>query len=275
MITLYIQKLEQIIADMQAATTGVSPPEYDYQAWLEFLKQVCPESKLLAAISTKPDTPSPQLKNVTYSLQMFTDVREIMLLADTHEYPTWYIQPSYTGLILILEYEQDMLTNILFEDTGKWNELEIRSVTTIPKTIPGFSGKIRGTLHLAQAGYTADTEADSATTQIAIYENYLAGNTGYLLFTAQDLDMQGNFMEIMRTLEYFGLRIPEFVLFPTDRIPSIPSSTLETLFDNYMSKAGDSVKVDGLMIISDTPLKPPNNNVSTTRIVYRKPSIIN
>lgn len=90
MTTLYIERLEQIIGDMQAAL-----PKSDYLPWLYFLREVHPESVLL-----KTDDDVPQARELTEEIAQETvkecnDIREVMLLAEQNQYPTWFIQPNF------------------------------------------------------------------------------------------------------------------------------------------------------------------------------------
>ncbi len=78
-----------------------------------------------------------------------------------------------------------------------------------------------------------------------------------------------SFSQKMEFLKNAGLEVAEFVLFPTNKIPTISSSKLETFFQSYISKAQiQGLNVDGVVIISDTPLVPEDSRVHSMRISY-------
>lgn len=191
--------------------------ESDYFLWLDFLKKIHPESELLKEYA--PSTTEQKLSDSHNEIdpdfgkpiKQATDIREIMLLAEKQQYPTWFIQPKFTEETVVLEYEQ-----------GKQKTICERA--SIPKTIEGFTGKIIGQIH----------------------------PTGFI---AEDTNSSVNFLKKMELLETLHIKTPEFVLFPTSKIPTISSNKLEALLQTYTTEAQkEGLKVDGVVIVSDTPL---------------------
>lgn len=269
MIPTYTQKLEQIITEMQALSSNEEEKTQDIRVWLEFLKQIYPDSDLLKQFGPpKQDEPRAE-KKLTYRMQIYVDIREVMLLAESKGYPTWFIQPHFIGLSLILSYVDGELQQLIFEDVHDWQPLPIHELLSIPKVISGYTGEIRGVLHVVSLIPSDTPLEDTETIRATIYENYLSGNTKDLLFTAYDVNSKNNFLEAMHTLQNYGLDSPDFVLFPTDKIPTVSSSTLQLSLQNYISKARDSgLKVDGLVIVSDTSFMSTADTVSDNRILY-------
>lgn len=211
----YTEQLEHIIAEMKRAGPTVTASEY--QQWLAFLRSIHPESQLL-----KKKTATKQL----------TDIREVMLLAESANYPVWYIQPKLTGIVVQAKYKEGLLQSV----TSKQQTLEAKDLEGLPSNILEFSGTIKG------------TSSDR--------------------FIAFDVDVDLPFLQKMELLKNGGVATAEFVAFPTDRLPSISSSSLETFFHNYIQQAsvrGDPV--DGLVIISDVPLT--DGATEFTRMVYK------
>ncbi len=166
-------------------------------------------------------------------LQEYSDLREIMQLAALHKHPTWYIQPHFSGAPLQLNYENGQL-----KDTREG----------IPSNIPGLNGILRG-----------------------IWSNDSAANP---LFIAYDIDNDVSFLEKMELLKNTGFTTPDFALFPTDKLPAVSSSKLKTSLARFISTAQASwAKVDGVVIVSDTPLFGGNNNAMSKRIIF-KPNIL-
>lgn len=217
MISIHAQKLEKIIEEMES-------DDEEYQLWIDFLEKIYPDSKLI-------NSPSNSIKTDLLSpLQVYTDVREIMMLAEAQKYPTWFIQPKYSSNVII-EYENGEL-----KTTGI-NEV------ALPQAITNFTGKIAGF-------YDHSSNASK--------------------FIAHDLDHSLNFLDKISTLENHGFETTEYVLFPTEKIPTISSSKLETFFQNYISQARErNPLVEGLVIVSDIPLNLAENGANNTRIVYQ------
>ena len=85
-MTIYIERLEQIIRDMRTAL-----PENDSLPWFQFLREIHPESELLKV----EDEGAPQAREPTETTKPKEchDVRELMILAELNGYPTWSIHP--------------------------------------------------------------------------------------------------------------------------------------------------------------------------------------
>ncbi len=240
MINSYTQKLEQIIADMKV--TGTTVPDTEYQQWLAFLQAVHPESELLK-------------KRVV--IKQCTDIREIMMLAESHNYPTWFIQPKITGLAVTAEYENGSLKTI----AAKQQNLVVNKIDGLPPDIPEFNGKVKGVIYMKSK--TIEDNPSSG----AILEKYLEGQSDQLTFVAYDADKNTSFQNKMQLLESGGVAVGEYVAFPTSKIQSISSTNLETFFQNYIRQASESFPVDGLVIISDVPLD--DGDIQYNRVVYR------
>jgi hypothetical protein len=269
MIPTYTKKLEQIISEMQALSHNEQVVAQDMQVWLEFLKQIYPDSDLLKQITPTKYDQSRIEKTLNYRMQTYVDIREVMVLAESKGYPAWFIQPHLIGLNLVLTYVDGELQQLVFEDADNWEVLPIHELGSIPKVISGYTGHIRGVLHVASQIPSGIPLKDTETIRATIYESYLSGNGKDLLFTAYDVSTNHNFREAMHTLQNYGLHIPDFVLFPTDKIPTVSSSTLQLSLQNYISKARDSgLKVDGLVIASDSPLMSAVGMMSDNRILY-------
>lgn len=111
---------------------------------------------------------------------------------------------------------------------------------SIPKTLKGFTGKIHG--------------VSSANSQ----------------FIAHDINTVMPFLKKMEILKNYGFTTTEFVLFPTDKIPTISSSKLIASFQNYISKArSDGLSVDGVIVVSDVPLFPVDNELSSRKMLFQ------
>lgn len=277
MTQLYTQQLEQIISEMDTALSSGQAhiTNAEYEVWLEFLKRVHPESQLLSRSVTKalvsPDTNAHTAnKNSVPTLRQYSDIREIMMLAETKEYPTWFIQPSFVGLALTLTYENGDLQSITYTDSGNLQQLEIREVAGIPTRVADYTGTIQGVLYMSKEIYKTTGAEDRETAQVAAFQTYLSENTKDLKFNALDIDSTGGFLEKMRLLRLYGFNTPEYVLFPTSRLSTISSSKLETFFNSYIVKAeSNGYMIDGLVIISDTPLIEPNTEISSTHIIFK------
>ena len=124
-----------------------------------------------------------------------------------------------------------------YEEGQLKNVLQSSLVPDI-QTIEGFSGKISGQIYNSQ-------------------------------FLACDIDRHTEFLKKMKYLENFKLQIPEFVLFPTDKLQTVSSITLETVFHNYISKAQEQgLHVDGAVIVSDLPLFTEEDETNSRKIAF-------
>jgi hypothetical protein len=126
----YTQKLEQIILEIQESSPNETVGTTEYQLWLEFLRQIHPKSKLLQEVNMKGSI----IKENDFDkdIKCYSDIREIMMLAENKKYPTWFIQPKFEEPTMLLEYDQGALKN----DPGNLKD--------IPKSVPGFTGSISG-----------------------------------------------------------------------------------------------------------------------------------
>lgn len=213
MSNLYADMVEQIILEMKETLPHEEElsTTHEYFLWLDFLKKIKPQSSLL---NTKD--------GVT---KEYIDIREIMLLAETNNYPVWYIQPYFTEPVIDITYEQGELKNVDTKD-----DLDLSRVWDLPRHIPGFSGIVNGVLNTEQH------------------------------FVAYDLSLPMNFTAKMELLKNSGFTTCVHVLFPTNKIMSISSSALEASLIHFISQSLEQgLKVEGVRIISDTPLQPGNS----------------
>ncbi len=276
MTPTYAKKLEEIVSEMNLALQSgkVLIADTEYSQWFTFLKQVYPESALV----TVSKSPAPEHKSISedvvhqslvYELKVYDDIHEIMMLAEMQGYPTWFVQPHYIGLTVILKYEQGILTNITVENNGSLEQLELRTLNGIPQHIPEFTGNVKGVLHMSREEYVKQGTVYSETAQVAVYEAY-ESEYAKLSLKAVDVDSRTSFREKMSQLEQCGFTIAEYVLFPTSRLSTISSSKLETFFKSYLNKAhADGLWVDGLVIISDTHLVTTDDGISSSRVLYK------
>jgi hypothetical protein len=141
----YTDILEQIITEMKGALHSESTAviDSDYRQWLDFLRHVHPESKLLENDNEPEAVPVQNARDdpPTDGLKVYEDLREIIRLAATNNHPTWYIQPHFTGSIATFTYENGELQNAL-------------PINGVPKTIDGFSGTVNG-VWLSEQRYIA------------------------------------------------------------------------------------------------------------------------
>ncbi len=224
MINTYADLIEEIIIEMKASL----PKEehlligHEYFVWLDFLKKIKPNSKLLSL---------PQ-----GTIKEYTEIGEIMILAETNKYPVWHIQPHFTLPEIVITYEDGELQKVNSKDNINMSE-----VWDVPRHIPEFSGTVKGVLN------------DKKT------------------FFAHDLEMIGSFLQKMELLKNAGFTISEYVLFPTDKIASTSSNKLEASLVNFISKSCEAgLKVDGVVMVSDVSLLPGN----CTRLIF-KPKLEN
>jgi hypothetical protein len=250
MINSYTEIIEQIIVEMNASiSSGRNDVSHsEYLLWLTFLRQIHPDSDLLKVRIQTPMPREPNTSGLGKEQKQFSDVREIMILAETKKYPTWFVQPKFSKALL-LEYDHGELQNVFLKQNGNWEKTERDTITCIPKTIQEFSGTISGTCYQAEKGSQQ--------------------------FVANDVDRKIDFQKRMELLQNIGLTVAEFVLFPTDKIPTISSSKLEAFFRNYIAKAQEQgLLVDGVVIISDTMLVA-NEDKDSNRIAFSPTLIIN
>lgn len=271
MIHPYTKKLEALVAEMNIALQGdeVLISDTEYNQWLGFLKQVYPESELVAANTPQQTSVDALKESLAYNLKIYDDIHDIMMLAEIQKYPTWFVQPHLTGLTIILNYQFGKLISIAVEDNGRLESLELRTLDCIPQEATGLTGSVKGVLYLSKAEYIKCGATDSETAQVAVYEAY-ANNQALLAFRAFDIDSSAGFLDKMHLLDQYGFTPAEYVLFPTSRLSTISSSKLETFFKSFIAKTyAEGYLIDGLMIISDTGLIVPEESVSSTRVLYK------
>ncbi len=249
MINSYVAILEEIVLEMSTALSSGSKSVSDaeYLPWAQFLKQVHPGSHIFKekkreAVTTLESQVTESVSidtNFNKELKQFFDLREIMILAETNQYPIWFIQPKFNKELLV-EYENGGLKNTSVKRNGTWEKIGEHEEYGVPKDIKEFTGKIIGTWSENQQFIACDVEGDL------------------------------EFLEKMELIEKTGLSIAEFVLFPTDKIPTISSNKLATFFQNYLSKSKEQgLVVDGAVVISDTPLVVGDDHISSNRIVFK------
>jgi hypothetical protein len=235
------EKLEQIIMEMRAVLpTGDSVvPDTEYRLWLDFLKKVHPQSKLLENTEIIIE----ENFNFNTDLKHYSDVREIMILAETKQYPTWFIQPNFKEPIIILAYDKGELKNIYSQQANNLEKRGTTGIKDIPNTVKEFTGKIRG---------------------------IVSGKENNQSFIACDIENEMNFLQKMEFLESTGFKTADYILFPTDKITTISSDKLETSLQNYISTITPQhgVKVDGVIIISDGAIFTEEDKI-TRRIIFQ------
>jgi hypothetical protein len=233
MIYSHIEILKEIVLEMKSAITSGRQEisEDEYLLWVSFLKQVRPEN----------DQSKGKIENVAdEETKTFSDLREIMMLAEAAGYPTWHIQPKFSEE-LIAEYLDGELKNICVKKNGQMEKLNENDRWNIPEHVIDFTGKLFGTW---------------------------CEKEDKLQFVTYDTDQNMDFLDRMKWLESTGMNIAEYVLFPTDKIPTTPMSKLAALFQNYISKVREQgLKVDGVVIISNTPIIDGGKRLVSNRIV--------
>ena len=152
-----------------------------------------------------------------------------MLLAEKNKFPVLYIQPNFTKQEISLNYEQGELKKVEGETdmSGVWN---------LPRQLSEFSGVIKGII-------------DS--------------NNSFL---AYDVNIDGTFLQKIALLKNLDFITPEYALFPTAEINTVSSNKLENSLLNFISQAQQKgLKVEGIIMISDTPLNPG----AITQIIFK------
>jgi hypothetical protein len=101
----YIELFEQIVVEMKrnASVGKQDVPERDLRLWCDFLKQIKPESDVFGS---EIETPLPREPDSDASpdVPQFSDVREIMILAEANGYPVWRVRPrSKTATDIVVE----------------------------------------------------------------------------------------------------------------------------------------------------------------------------
>ena len=249
MTNSYTELLEQIITEMKTALLGGTAMVVDseYRQWLDFLRQIHPESTLLKndiqksslSLQHVPVVPTAAVQ-VSAGLQEYFDLRAIIQLAAAHGHPTWYIQPRFTGQHAVLSYENGELKKVHDEDGREWGK-DIKEL--LPSSI-GFSG--------------------------TIYAAMMVHKTSNPVLIAHDLDSNLSFVQKMQVLNNAGFTTPDFVLFPTEKLLTVSSSKLEVSLANFISTAQKSwAEVDGVVIVSDSPVFKNDRGENSNRIIFK------
>ncbi len=227
----YTEILEQIIAEMKTALhvgkSGVIDSEY--RQWLDFLRQVHPESTLFKNESVELALPAQTARDDPSSdgLKEYSDLRTIIQLAATHEHPTWYIQPHFIGSQAQFTYENEELQNAL-------------GIHGVPKTIVGFSGTIHGVWLDEQTFIAYDT--DNETSFVQKMEHLK--NTGFT------------------TPEFVAFPTDKLLTISSSKLETSLINFISTAQKMW-------AQVDGAMIVSDTPLFSGDNSVNSNRIIFK------
>ena len=118
--------LETIIEEMNGVLAKGANPSIDseYSQWLNFLRQIHPDSALLKNQGALSDT------DCSKEPRTLAQISEVVECAASEHYPIWRIQPKYVEAI-VLEYERGKLKG------------ECRDMGA-PEMIEGFNGRVRG-----------------------------------------------------------------------------------------------------------------------------------
>ena len=125
-MNIYKQMLETIIEEMNGVLAKGANPSIDseYSQWLNFLRQIHPDSALLKNQGALSDT------DFSKEPRTLAQISEVVECAASEHYPIWRIQPKYVEAI-VLEYERGKLKG------------ECRDMGA-PEMIEGFNGRVRG-----------------------------------------------------------------------------------------------------------------------------------
>lgn len=218
MKNIYTERLEKIIQDMKAELDagGIVISLDEYQVWLECFEKI----KSWNDEDTKAEYPSyPEIP-------CYTDIREIMKLAEAKQYPTWFIQPRFIEPYTIISFKNGEYKNIYSAQQNGVQVMESGGILGIPKKVKEFSGNITGIFFEDQNGKKS--------------------------FLACDMDSKISFLEKIKLLEQSGFSVVDHVLFPTEKILTIPSHKLETSLRNYLASVLEKgLTVSGLVIVND------------------------
>lgn len=141
MINTYADLVEDIITEMKANL----PKEehllvgHEYFVWLDFLKKIKPNSKLLFL---------PQ-----ETIKEYAEIGEIMILAETNKYPVWHIQPHFIEPEIVITYEDGELKKVNSKDNINMSE-----VWDVPRHLDEFSGTVKGILNEQKTFIAYDLE---------------------------------------------------------------------------------------------------------------------
>ncbi len=142
-MNIYKQMLETIIEEMNgilAKGDTHSVVDSEYGQWMNFLRQIHPDSHLLKNQGALSDT------NFSKEMRRFTAILEVIELAAAEHYPNWHIQPKFSEYA-VLEYEQGAL------------KAEQRDMG-VSQAVEGFTGRIRGALTSEQQFIATDVDKE-------------------------------------------------------------------------------------------------------------------
>ena len=130
MMQSYIQMIEEIIQEMKTELSrgGTDITGLDYMEWMDFLKRINPRSELLKEETEAVMGPEPNDKESS-GMRHFSNIRELMVLAEVKQYPAWFIQPKFKE-VAMLEYEKGLLKD--------------GSIDGVPRMIGDFTGVVSG-----------------------------------------------------------------------------------------------------------------------------------
>lgn len=223
MMNTYTEILEQIISEMKTALVRNNDDVIgsDYRQWLDFLRQVHPESTLLKSESDRQILPVQNARDdpSDNGLKIFYDLREVIRLAATNNHPTWYIQPHFTGSISEFIYKNDELQNA-------------QAISGVPKVIERFNGKIHGVWLDEQTFIAHDTDIKTDFAQkMEVLKNAGFTTPDFALFPTDKL----------RTMH-------------VNKLETSLINFISTAREKW-------AQVDGAVIVSDTPLLADSNRI--------------
>lgn len=234
MMNTYAELLEQIVSEMKVALSGGNDDviESDYRQWLDFLRQVRPESTLLKDNGGQPKTIIQSVRDgpPDAGLKTYSDLREIIRLAATFNHPTWYIQPYFIGSTAEFTYENGELQNAL-------------AIQGVPKTIERFSGTIEGIWLSEQTFIACDVDTKTGFLQKMDFLK----QTG---FTAPDFVLFPTAKLLTVSVRKLETSLINFI------------STARNTW----------AQVDGAVIVSDTPLFGGDSGTNSNKIIYKPPN---
>lgn len=231
MTNTYTELLEQIVTEMKSTLLGGNSTVIDseYRQWLDFLRQVHPESELLNNSSEQSTSPAQNARDDPSDdgLKAYSDLREIIRLAATHDHPTWYIQPHFIGSIAAFTYENNELQNAL-------------PIHGVPNTIDGFSGIISGVWLGEQAFMACEVSNKNTFVQkMEFLKKTSFATPDFVLFPTEKL---------------FTISV---------------SKLEASLINFISTAREKWVQVDGAVIVSDTPLFSEDNGIAVNRIIFK------
>lgn len=232
MMNTYTELLEQIVSEMKAALGGGNNDdviESDYCQWLDFLRQVSPDSALLKDGGGQPKTIIQSARDgpADAGLKTYSDLREIIRLAAAFNHPTWYIQPYFIGSTAEFAYENGELQNAL-------------AIQGVPKTIERFNGTIKGIWLDEQTFVACDVDIKTGFMEKVEFLRHSG-------FTAPDFVLFPTDKLLTVSVRKLETSLVNFI------------STARNTW----------AQVDGAVIVSDTPLFAGDNGTSSDKIIFK------